>query len=76
MIGHLKQSPTGAGRDSIVSRVIESLTHGEYPFIAARVARAEGLEYVRRAGDLSAMAMLNTFLRECAYKVRRRIRVR
>jgi SAM-dependent methyltransferase len=76
MIGRLQQSPTGAGRQDIVRRAIDILTHGEYPFIAARVARAEGLECVRRAGDLSGMAMLNTFLRECAYKARRCIRVR
>ena len=76
MIGGLQQSPTGAGRSSIVSRAVEILIHGEHPFLAARLARAEGLASMRVPGDLSAMAMLNAFLRERAYGVRRRLRAR
>jgi hypothetical protein len=76
MTGQLPQSPTGAGRSDIVSRAVEILIHGEHPFIAARLARAEGRVSMRRAGDLSAMARLNAFLREWAYGVRRRLRDR
>jgi SAM-dependent methyltransferase len=76
MIGRLEQSPTGAGRSDIVSRAVEILIHGEHPFIAARLARAEGLASMRKPGDLSAMAMLNAFLREWAYRARRRLLVR
>jgi SAM-dependent methyltransferase len=76
MIGRLQQSPTGAGRSDIVSRAVEILIHGEHPFIAARLARAEGLAHMRVSGDLSAMAMLNAFLREWTYRVRQRLRAR
>jgi SAM-dependent methyltransferase len=76
MIGRLPQSPTGAGRSEIVGRAVEILIHGEHPFMAARLARAEGLACMRRPGDLSAMAMLNAFLREQAYRIRRRLRAR
>ena len=76
MIGRLQQSPTGAGRSEIVSRAVEILIHGEHPFIAARLARAEGLAWMRQPGDLSAMAMVNAFLRERAYRIRRWLRAR
>jgi hypothetical protein len=76
MIGRLQQSPTGAGRSEIVSRAVEILIHGEHPFMAARLARAEGLASMRTPRDLSPMAMLNAFLRECAYSLRRRARAR
>jgi SAM-dependent methyltransferase len=76
MIGRFQQSPTGAGRSDIVLRAVEILIHGEHPFIAARLARAERLACMRRPDDLSAMAMLNVFLREWAYRVRRHLRAR
>jgi SAM-dependent methyltransferase len=74
MIGLMPQSPTGAGRSDIISRAVEILIHGEHPFIAARLARAEGLAAMRRPGDLSALSMTNALLREWAYRVRRRLR--
>jgi SAM-dependent methyltransferase len=76
MFGLMPQSPTGAGRADIISRAVEILIHGEHPFIAARLARAEGLASMRRPGDLSAMSRLNAILREWAYGVRRRLRAR
>jgi hypothetical protein len=76
MMGRLPQSPTGAGRSEIVGRAIEILIHGEHPFTAARLARAEGVASMRRPGDLSAMSMINAFLREWAYRARRRLRAR
>ena len=76
LLAGLQQSPTGDGRSSIISRAVEILIHGEHPFIAARLARAEGLASMRVPGDLSAMAMLNAFFRERAYGVRRRLRAR
>ena len=76
MIERLPQSPTGSGRSDIVSRAVEILIHAEHPFIAARLARAEGLARMRTPGDLSVRAMMNAFLRECLYRLRRRLRVR
>jgi SAM-dependent methyltransferase len=76
MFGLMPQSPTGAGRADIISRAVEILIHGEHPFIAALLARAEGLASMRRPGDLSAMSRLNAILREWAYGVRRRLRAR
>jgi len=76
MIRDLPQSPMGAGRSAIVSRAVEILIHGEHPFIAARLGRAEGLASMRQPGDLSAMALLNACLREWAYRIRRRLRAR
>ena len=76
MIERLPQSPTGFGRSDIVSRAVEILIHAEHPFIAARLARAEGLSQMRTPGDLSVKAMMNAFLRECVYRLRRRLRVR
>jgi SAM-dependent methyltransferase len=76
MIGRLQQSPMGVGRSDIVGRAVEILIHGEYPFIATRLARAEGLACMRRPGDLSAVSRLNAVVRESAYGVRRRLRAR
>jgi 2-polyprenyl-3-methyl-5-hydroxy-6-metoxy-1,4-benzoquinol methylase len=74
MIGRLQQSPTGAGREDVVRRAIEILIHGEKPFLAAWLARAEGCAHMRRPGDLSAMAVLKSFFYECGYRLRRRVR--
>ena len=76
LIMGLPQSPTGAGRSDIVSRAVEILINGERPFIAARLARAGGLAHMRKPGDLSAMAQLNAFLHEMAYRIRLRFRAR
>ena len=53
-----------------------TLIVGLVVFFTARLARAEGLASMRKPGDLSAMAMLNAFLREWAYRARRRLLVR
>ncbi len=76
MIGRLQQSPTGAGREDIVRRVVEILIHGENPFLAAWVARADGFAHMRMPGDLSTMAVLKSFYHECGYRLRRRFRAR
>jgi SAM-dependent methyltransferase len=76
MMAHLQESPTGVGRSGILARAIEILLHGEHPYIAVRLARAERLPHMRGPGDISSVAMIKAFARECAYTVRRRLRAR
>jgi SAM-dependent methyltransferase len=76
MIGRLQQSPTGAGREDFVRRAVEILIHGEKPFLAAWLARAEGFAHMRMPDDLSTMAVLKSFFYECAYRLRQRVRAR
>ncbi len=72
----LEESPTGAGRSEIIGRTVEILLHGEHPYRAARLARAEALPHMRTAGDIATMAMVKAFLRESAYGARRWLRAR
>jgi SAM-dependent methyltransferase len=76
MAGALEESPTGAGRADIIGRAVEILLHGEHPYRAARLARAEALPHMRTPGDIATMAMVTAFMRESAYGVRRWLRAR
>ena len=76
MMAGLNESPTGQGRADICARAVEILLHGERPHLAARLAQAERFPHMRAPGDLSAMALIKSFARERAYRIRQRIRAR
>ena len=76
MMAQLNESPTGQGRTDICGRAVEILLHGERPYLAARLAKAERFAQMRVPGDLSSMAMIKSFARERAYRIRQRIRDR
>jgi SAM-dependent methyltransferase len=72
----LGEAPTGHGRADILRRAVEILLHGERPYLAGRLARAEHLPQMRQVDDISSLAMIKAFARERAYSVRRWLRAR
>ena len=76
MAAALDESPTGAGRADIIGRAVEILLHGEHPYRAARLARAEALPHMRTPGDIATTAMVKSYMRQSAYRVRRWLRAR
>ncbi len=61
MMTRLPESPTGGGRTDIAHRAADILVHAERPYLAARLARAEGVPYISAMGDRSRVVYDTAF---------------
>lgn len=73
-LARLAESPTGAGRQTIVARALDYLIHAERPFLAARLAKAEGMAYIRKGAAPSLRTQARAGAREVFYRMRQGLR--
>lgn len=73
-IAALPESPTGAGRETIIARAHEFLIHAERPYCAIKLARSHRHSQISPDRNKQGTGMAQAVAREAYYRLRQRLR--